>query len=174
MSREIRRSMAAIAYKIGDYGLPSMVTDSFVAKVLNLIESGCMARMSGDAFKTLLVNKIQGYSHQIPMLEEDVSPLFLNLTELMITGTFAKIPPDAFKVYLILAIYGKVAGMRDQTNKLLELTGIDASIKLEKALEDLQTMGLIFSVDEPVVKRVKPDAAQHGLDFQMKPVLDKA
>lgn len=142
--------------------------DSFTQKIKALIDGGSMAGMSGDVFKSLLIRHIQTHSAEIPYLEEEISDLFLNLTDMLVTGAFNRIPHDAFKAYVVLAIYGADSESGDaMRNQLHALTGIQDHPSLQKALEDLKVRGYLESVEEPVLNRLRPHARNKDHEMEM-------
>jgi hypothetical protein len=133
--------------------------DTFTENVKNLIEKGSLAHMTGNAFKSLTIQEIQAHSSEIPLLAEEISELFLILTDLLVSGNLSKMPQNAFKIYLVLATYGNGkdldASSAVESERLRQLTGIGDESAFLSALEELREMGYIDSVERPALRKNK-------------------
>jgi hypothetical protein len=148
--------------------------DSFTKEIRTIMELGTLAFMSGDAFKALLIKKVRAYSAELELLNEEVSELFLDLTDLIVTGNFSRMPPDALKVYAALAVLNNKAEetSRRLGGKLSDLTGLKDEPALKDALNELEVRGYIDSLDNPILKRVRSTRQSRLYDFDSPPVRD--
>jgi hypothetical protein len=131
--------------------------DSFTKEIKAIMERGNVASLPGDKLKTLIVKKVQDYSAEIELLKEEIPDLFLNLTDLILSGRLSRMHPDVLKVYMALGIlWSNSTGVSKAFGaELSELTGIKDEPILKRALDDLKALGYIDSPEKPVLKRVK-------------------
>ncbi len=143
----------------------TIAVDSFFEKIKQMIDNGKIASMPGNKAKTEIVSTVQDYSGEIPFLPGEISKLFLNLCDLMLDGRIGRMPPDAFKVYLVISIYsyGIEPEQLALDNTLLQkLTGISEESVLREAMETLENEGYIESSDDPSGRRTRLKLRGHG------------
>jgi hypothetical protein len=144
--------------------------DHFTREIKAILETETYVSMSGDVFKTLIVKKVQAYSAELESLNEEISELFLNLTDLIVSGNLSKMPPDALRVYMALGVLSNnpKAPPKGLAANLCELAGLKDEAALKHALDELKARGYIESPDKPILilRRVKATKESRLNDFE--------
>lgn len=123
--------------------------DFFLSEIRKMVEEGQVARMSGNALKSELILRIQSYSADIPLMDGQVSGVFLILCDLLMEGRLGKMQPEIFKVYLVLLAMNH-APLDNQEginfSALRKFTGIEDPLKLDIAISQLEEDGLLHGL----------------------------
>lgn len=142
----------------------AVAQDPFLDDLLDLVHRGVIARLPGSILKEKIIHKIQQYSAELGMAQEEVSKIFLELCDLMLEGRIGRMTPDAFKVYLVLLTWSFVSEEPPSRGVLGELTGIEDPPRLDEALQQLEKDGCIASSQKPRVIRCN-DGEPRGIDL---------
>jgi hypothetical protein len=120
------------------------VEDGFSDRLQYLIDRGLMASMSGGTFKNFIVSEVQEYSREAALEGEPHSALFFSLCDLMLDGHFAKIPENALKLHVLIAIYKYMPLDESALENMTKMSGLSES-DVAQAMEYLEENGWLFS-----------------------------
>lgn len=134
-------------------------SDPFIENIKKMIDIGLVAREQATAIKSLVIKEVQNHSAEVARFNGDVSDLFLDLCDLMVSGKLSKMSDETFKAYIVVRTYSCTGEKNRLMNMsaIKEMTGIPEDSALADALQTLKNDGYIDSVEEPIVKkRLKP------------------
>ncbi len=131
------------------------LADPFLAGIKKMIDSGDLARTPSVAFKAHIIEQVQSHSYDLSLLPVEVSDLFLDLCDLLLSGRLSKMSEESFKTYMVLMTYSGTPEKQRlrERNALKMMTGIDEEAILDEALKQLREDGYIESLDDPIIKR---------------------
>ncbi len=133
--------------------------DPFIISMKRMIDLGILAHTSADVLKSKVIQQLRIYTGETNLLNEEVSGLFLDLCDLLLSGRLAKISSEVFKTYMVVMTYSCTSEkekLKDMA-ALKKMAGIVDDNVLTFALERLKDDGYIDSTEEPVVEK-RPDA----------------
>lgn len=120
-------------------------SDPFVESIRRILDEGRISRTEGSELKSLVVARVQDYSIELSFSGDAISELFLELCDLMLDGRLAKMPDDAFRVFLAVMAHTDttVPDSPQAPETLAELTGITNPSAVEAALQHLRVEGYL-------------------------------
>ncbi len=136
----------------------------FLESVRQLVARGIVANSTGSLLKSQIVSLVQNYSGELRYVTGQLPDLFLDLCDMMVTGSLARMPEPAFKVYLAVMLYSDTPEedkLKD-IESIKDMTGIHDVSELKQALSHLVDDGYIESPENPRALRSRPGVARRS------------